>query len=334
MSDYIEKEISGTKRYSFPAGIKEIPYKDKWLIVSPLTANWIVLDNPLQLSFLHLLYEYNLDTALSRFEGTEVDAQWVIVQLEARNFESTQTHLKQESSSVHLYLTNKCNMRCPHCYMYAGHSLENELNRDEIITLLNDLTNSGISSIVFSGGEPLLNHNFKDYVLHASKNGMAVEVLSNGSLWNDSLIDELAPYLSSVQISIDGYDEESNSLIRGKGNFTKALHTVDRLIQCGVKTSVAMVPKWSENLEREAPLYVKFAIGLIKKYNTKAFDFNIVGDIWEGREINLGVQEKKRFQKIISQIYRDIFGPQSEDSAFVAYHKGLGIEENCAYGNL
>lgn len=334
MSCSVEKEIPSDKKYSFPDGIEEIKYNGKWIVVSPITANWIVLDNDSQLSFLHLLYENNLEGALEYFNGSEEDAQWVVVQLEARHFENRETHLKQNASSVHFYLTNECNMRCPHCYMFAGAPLKNELNSNEICKAIDDIVSVGISSIVFSGGEPLLNPYFKEYVTYAYSKGLSVEVLSNGSLWTEQLIKELAPFLLSVQISIDGFDENSNSIIRGRGNLSKALNTVDLLLKNGVRTSEAMVPRWSEDLINEKDHYVDFIRSLLSKYQGYPFEFNVVGEVWDGRDFNLSNEDKNKFKSIVSHIFREVYGLDSEDYSFIKYHQEFGIEENCAYGNL
>lgn len=329
-----EQTIDPSKVYDFPSEISEIAYQDKWIIVSGLTANWIVLENEAQLEFFHLLQSYSLGDALSRFNGPEADAQWVVIQLEARKFESKQTNKKHTELSVHFYLTNGCNMRCPHCYMFAGNKAENELTTEEISCAIKDLAKGGINSIVFSGGEPLMNADFELFVKLACSLGMEVQVLSNGSLWTDELIDRLSPYLASVQISIDGYDEESNSRIRGKGNLSKALHTVETLLSKGVKTSVAMVPEWSDKLAENAEKYVTFAKGLMEKYDGKPFSFNVVGDVWEGRDYRLNSKEKKQLSEIASYILTNTMGVNSEDEPFIEYHRRFGIEDNCAYGNL
>lgn len=329
-----EVEISPYKRYNFPADIKEIIHGGKIIVVCPMTANWIVLDNEYQLQFFELLKEYTLKEALSRFEGLEEDAIWVITQLEARSFERKETFKKQQESSAHIYLTNICNMRCPHCYMFAGEKFSDELSDEEILYAIEGLAKGGIQSIVFSGGEPLMNDGLPTYVKKANELGMKVEILSNGTLWSQKLISEISPYLDRVQISIDGFDEHSNSLVRGKGNFDKALLAVDALLNKGVRVSVAMVPKWSENLERDTPRYVEFVKGLKNKYSDKLFDCNIVGDLWEGRNLKLSQNESKRFKKIISEIFREIYGNNSEDDNFIEFHRRFGIEENCAYGNL
>ena len=329
-----EVEVSSQKRYDFPIEVREIHHDGKIIVVSPATACWIVLDNESQLQFFNLLRSHNLEESLSIFKGAEDDAMWVVTQLEARSFEKKETVNKQQESSAHIYLTNKCNMRCPHCYMFAGEKFSDELSDEEILQVIEGLAKGGVQSVVFSGGEPLLNVGLQAFVKKASALGMKVEILSNGTLWSQKLIDEISPYLDRVQISIDGFDETSNASVRGEGNFEKALSTVDTLLKKGVRVAVAMVPKWSETLERDAPEYVEFIKGLLGKYSDKLFDFNIVGDLWEGRNLKMSGDEQKLFKNIISGIFREIYGENSEDDSFIEFHRRLGIEENCAYGNL
>ncbi|MDE7431583.1 MAG: radical SAM protein, partial [Lachnospiraceae bacterium] len=237
-----ESEISSDKHYLFPSNIEIIEYKGKWIVVSVQTANWIVLENIAQYEFFQLLLKFSLGEALSKFNGNDEDAEWVVVQLEARQFEKKEVLFKQAESSAHIYLTNGCNMRCPHCYMFAGEKNIDELSQSEILLVIEELCRAGIKSVVFSGGEPLLKSGFKEYVKLAADSGAKVEVLSNGTLWTTELIEELSPCLSKVQISIDGFDEDSNAKIRGKGNFEKSIRTVNDLLKHNVPVSVVSVP--------------------------------------------------------------------------------------------
>lgn len=334
MSEIKEKEISVGKTYHFPPDIHEINHKGKTIIVSPLTANWIVLDNDNQLEFLRLLKHNSIGEALDKFRGNESDASWVVTQLEARNFERSEVRLKDEISSAHIYVTNGCNMLCPHCYMYAGDKEDNELSATEILKAIDSLLDAGVTFFAFSGGEPLLNSNLIEFAQRASSRGAQVQIMSNGTLWTEDFIERISPYITSVQISIDGFDEASNSQIRGKGNFKKALLTVDRLLNKDIKTSVAMAPKLSQHLRADIPNYVEFAKSLYAKYSKKQFSLNIVWDLWDGREIHLSDTEKEDLHAIVDEIFQGIFGSDGEDDSFILSHRKFKIENNCAYGNI
>lgn len=76
------------KRYKLP-NFKIIEFKNLYLVISPETANWIVLDNDEQLSFFKLLNKYSIEESLQNYSGELKNAQWVLTQLEARQFENT-----------------------------------------------------------------------------------------------------------------------------------------------------------------------------------------------------------------------------------------------------
>jgi sulfatase maturation enzyme AslB (radical SAM superfamily) len=73
-----------------------------------------------QFDYFELLRNYTLQDSLNRFKGDYNNAQHVVIQLEARRFEDTRTIIKTDDGIMQLYLTNSCNLRCPHCYMVAG----------------------------------------------------------------------------------------------------------------------------------------------------------------------------------------------------------------------
>ena len=134
------KSISPLKVYSFPEQLHIEPILGLYVIVSPLTANWIVLKNEEQLNFFKLLQTNNLETALKAFKGKQENAHSVVVQLEAKQFEKKDVKPANYGGVMQFHLTNACNMRCPHCYMYAGKKKEKELTTEEIYKVI-DLFN-------------------------------------------------------------------------------------------------------------------------------------------------------------------------------------------------
>ena len=81
------------------------------MIVSPLTANWIVLENEEQLNFFKLLQTNNLETALKSFKGNQKDAHAVVIQIEAKQFEKKDVRPANYSGVMQFHLTNACNMK-------------------------------------------------------------------------------------------------------------------------------------------------------------------------------------------------------------------------------
>ena len=58
-------------------------------------------------------------------------------------------------------LTNAYNLKCKHCYQAVGKRLSDELTLDEKLSVVKQLSDSGVVAVAFSGGEPPSSHNFK-----------------------------------------------------------------------------------------------------------------------------------------------------------------------------
>lgn len=328
-----QKRIDPNKHYLFPDEISIIRHKDHILVISVNTANWIILDNDDQLLFFNLLKRHKLSEALEVFTGNISDAQKVVIQLEARDFENQDVMLKCADANMHIHLTNICNMRCPHCYMFAGTKNQNEMTTEEVFTLLRSLKECGGTLVTFTGGEVCTRIDLYEIVKFAYDLGLKTELLTNGTLWTDELIDNISPLISRVQISIDGFSEEKNAKIRGKGNFKKALETVDKFVKHNVYTDVAVTPFFDDSLEREYKEYAEFGKQLLDKYAEYEFNVKFCNEILDGRDIKFDEEQRQKFITIMDKINFACFG-DIYDTPFINFHKRKGIEENCNYGNI
>lgn len=118
-------------------------------------------------------------------------------------------------------ITNRCNLRCKHCYFYA-HDYEEkpELTDDEWIEKLEGLkeTDFPFYQCSWVGGEPLLR---KDLIERGMKYFKSNLVATNGTIelpnWPDV----------NFYISVDGR-KETHDAIRGRGCYDKILKHVSR----------------------------------------------------------------------------------------------------------
>ena len=97
---------------------------------------------------------------------------------------------RQQLSSVHLSLSDRCNLNCTYCYarerVEKRHSL---LTLDQYIGIIDDIV--GINpNVVFTltGGEPLLNANCLKIAEHIKSKGASCYLLSNGILIEENNI--------------------------------------------------------------------------------------------------------------------------------------------------
>jgi radical SAM protein with 4Fe4S-binding SPASM domain len=137
-------------------------------------------------------------------------------------------------------LTRRCNHRCRHCYnnLPAGDSqaLAEELNTDELRSILDELAAAGCMWLLFTGGEILLRPDFSEIYLYAKKKGFLITLFTNGTLITPQLARELArrrPF--SIEITLYGATPETYERVTGvPGSFGRCLQGIRRLRDRGL----------------------------------------------------------------------------------------------------
>lgn len=146
---------------------------------------------------------------------------------------------------VYLSVTNRCNLQCKHCASSAyGASGEDPVSTEEWKHIIDQLAAINPEQITFTGGEPLLRTDFVEllnYTRDKCCNSKLV-LSTNGLLINDSNTADIVKNVSTVAISLDGYDDKSCSMVRGKGVYQRVLEAIKRLQANGYsKISLSML---------------------------------------------------------------------------------------------
>lgn len=142
----------------------------------------------------------------------------------------------------HLYieLTDRCNLRCKHCYLSAGAGGKNTLDIGLVKTILSDFAAMGGYSVAFSGGEPLLVPNWTSIVAEARSLGLATTIVTNGTLLDGKAISTLLNHEVTIAISLEGQQAKTHDAIRGKGSFERVRAALDRLVAVGAQEKVVV----------------------------------------------------------------------------------------------
>jgi len=147
------------------------------------------------------------------------------------------------------HLTERCNLRCTHCYQNEK-IIKEELNLEEkfmvvdkfvdfIKTLNKKSYSKGVLNI--TGGEPFVDKDLEPLLEYISKfkEYLLFNFLSNGTLINDKTIALIKKYKPIfVQISIDG-DEATHNKIRGVGAFATSMKGIKRLKENGIRVLIS-----------------------------------------------------------------------------------------------
>lgn len=146
------------------------------------------------------------------------------------------------SNGVWIKLTNRCNLRCKYCYASSGESIEDEITLEEIVSILEILKGEKYQSITLTGGETLLRKDILEIVKKCSEYGR-VQLLTNGTLGDKELYQELLRYLVRIQISMDSEDGTYHNQNRGEGAYESTVKRIAYIQEINPeKLSIAMTP--------------------------------------------------------------------------------------------
>lgn len=145
--------------------------------------------------------------------------------------------------SIIIETTNRCNLHCSHCCVAAGDDFSGELDTESMKDILDKCINWEPGFIALSGGEPLFRKDFFDILFYLRKTYQGkIGLCTNGLLITDHNIEAICKNVDQIDISIDGVDEETCSIYRGKGVFEKVIKTIKRLQSNGFyNISLSMV---------------------------------------------------------------------------------------------
>lgn len=112
--------------------------------------------------------------------------------------------------------TNKCNLKCEHCYQDADEAGSRELSTAEARAMIEQIAAAGFKIMIFSGGEPLMRDDIYELVAHAAACGLRPVFGSNGTLITDEVAAKLkAAGAAAMGISIDSLDAAKHDAFRG-----------------------------------------------------------------------------------------------------------------------
>ena len=117
----------------------------------------------------------------------------------------------------YVILTEKCNLRCLHCYGDFGENGDlNELSGEEWDKIICDLSKNNVFYLNISGGEPTMHPDFCKIMKSLVDNKMHFILTTNGVFSKECLDAILSSkeFLIGIKISLDGCDYESHCYLR------------------------------------------------------------------------------------------------------------------------
>lgn len=148
------------------------------------------------------------------------------------------------------HITDRCNLRCTHCYQEDHQRSEPELKSlQTILDQFHDFLDPPLATgkkairghITVTGGEPFIRPDFLNLldIFRENRRRYSFAILTNGSLIDDRLAKHLASLKPRfIQLSLDG-SRKTHDQIRGAGNYDRTVASLKCLIRAGVTTFVS-----------------------------------------------------------------------------------------------
>lgn len=157
---------------------------------------------------------------------------------------------------VHMYVTPRCNLACPHCYYDAFDRTrhpDNMMSLDEIASVLNGLCERFDADISVEGGEPYLRKGIEHVLSDLDQSVLGALTLTTNGTVKIRSEEKVLRHLSSLRISIDGHVDELNKELRGV-ELAPILATLRRLRDQEVPFWVRMT-LWKRNIRALREIY-------------------------------------------------------------------------------
>ncbi|OHD70075.1 MAG: hypothetical protein A2W19_04580 [Spirochaetes bacterium RBG_16_49_21] len=138
--------------------------------------------------------------------------------------------------------TRRCNLNCVHCYTdSSSKAYSGEMTTEEGLSLINDLADFRIPSLLFSGGEPLMRTDIFRLIDHAAEKNIRPVLSTNGTLIDPQTARDIKNAgIVYVGISLDGM-EEVNDRFRGKeGAFSRAMRGFENCSAVGQRVGLRL----------------------------------------------------------------------------------------------
>jgi sulfatase maturation enzyme AslB (radical SAM superfamily) len=154
------------------------------------------------------------------------------------------THRSLNSKRISVELTNICNLHCSYCLRDEDalyHTPANFLSPELLDRILKQARASlGITSVIFTGGEPTLHPDFARILEVSESNGLQSSFVTNGwhfeKIWPTVLA--FRESISHIGFSLDGVTSEAHDGWRGNGSFVRIVRAFSRCFAANIPFAV------------------------------------------------------------------------------------------------
>jgi MoaA/NifB/PqqE/SkfB family radical SAM enzyme len=185
---------------------------------------------------------------------------------------SLETHSEDLAAPLYVawQITNECNFACLHCIEESGpgKAFADELGREEVLAVIDQLMDNEVPYLSFSGGEPMLHPHFFEMVERVTTRGSQLKIETNGHYLTPENCARLKGLgVKAVQVSLDGASSATFGRMRVLGEFDRTVSGIRNLAKAGVPIEVNFSPASFNIHEAERIVDLAFELGASSFYS-------------------------------------------------------------------
>ena len=147
---------------------------------------------------------------------------------------------KEKIKLCFVELTQKCNLKCKHCYNEVLSRSVQSLSYKDLIKVIDELVEYGIEILQFIGGEPLLfdHSDFLKVLDFATPQFEKITIFSNGTLLTEDYVKEISKYPNvDFSVALYSFVEKEHDCFTGvKGSFRNTMNSIELLKNNNIPT--------------------------------------------------------------------------------------------------
>lgn len=200
-------------------------------------------------------------------------------------------------NKVNIIITHKCNLQCKHCYMSAGNSDYEDLEKifESFKSIIIKLKKSGVKEVMLTGGECTTSPIFLKILDYCKQLDIKTSIFTNGMILNTKICD----YVDDYNLSLDGLKAYHNSLRGNKNSYDNVLRAIKILKEHNKNITVQMTVTSLNVFQIIDVTKLLYQLG-IKKINLCCL-------LDDGRSIDNNLDSNidiLKFKKIVKETYK------------------------------
>lgn len=211
-------------------------------------------------------------------------------------------------NSLYLYLTDRCNLRCIHCWISPKYSNDRQegIPFEPLKKAIIEAKPLGLGCVKLTGGEPLLYKRFKELLTFLTKEEVSISIETNGTLIDKDFIKAIREFsMDHIAVSLDASAPAIHDAIRGvKGSFELAVNGLRLLRETDLSPQVIIT------LQRRNANEIPEMIQLCRELNAGSLKINNLLPTGRGinafqRSENLEIDEfLEKYQEVQREIQK------------------------------